>query len=333
MSLLNWIQESGHEAAQEAGAHGAEGYAGAASHAADAGYGADVLHGAEAAGGHGDAMTIAEVPDFIESHIADGTYIEAFGKVFDLSGIHFPAFEIAGITVDFSPTRHLVFMIIAAILCMVIFIPMARAGARRDPSRAPSGFHNAMEALVLFFRDNVVRENIGRDADGYTPFILTTFFFILFMNLLGLTPFGITATANLSVTGALAIIAFVSTEISGMRALGAAGYARTVFFIPHGLPVWMRPIMLLILAPVEFMGKLTKPFALAVRLFANMMAGHTLVLAILGLIFVYQNAFVAAGSVTVASVIMILELFVAFLQAFIFAMLTSVFIGLIRHAH
>jgi len=124
------------------------------------------------------------------------------------------------------------------------------------------------------------------------------------MNLLGLLPFGVTSTANLSVTGALAIVAFVATEVSGFRALGPAGYARTVFFVPAGVPGWMKPILLVILAPVEFLGKLTKPFSLAVRLFANMMAGHTLVLAILGLILVYQNWFVAGTSVLVASVIM-----------------------------
>ncbi|MCH1570549.1 MAG: F0F1 ATP synthase subunit A, partial [Longimicrobiales bacterium] len=179
----------------------------------------------------------------------------------------------------------------------------------------------------------VVRANIGKDGDGYTPFILTIFFFIWFMNVLGLTPFGITATANLSVTAALAIIAFVVTEVAGYRALGPVGYAQTVFFIPHGLPGPLKPVMLIIMAPVEFLGKLTKPFALAVRLFANMMAGHILILAIVGLILVTQSWAVGFGGWIVMSAIMVLELFVATLQAYIFAMLTSVFIGLIRHAH
>src|SRR5690606_1872223 len=156
---------------------------------------------------------------------------------------------------------------------------------------------------------------------------------ILFMNLLGLTPFGITATANLSVTAGLAIIAFVVTEVSGMRALGPAGYAGTIFYLPPGLPAFMKPILLAIRVPVEFLGKLTKPFALAVRLFANMMAGHILILALVGLILVTQSYLVGGVSVLIMSLLMILELFVACLQAYIFAMLTSVFIGLIRHAH
>ena len=287
-------------------------------------------YGADAAGG---GLPFEELPQFIESHIADGKYIEIFGLNIPTDAMQFPSFELLGATIDLTPTRHLIFMLLAAFICIGLFVPLARAAARRDPDKAPRGFANGMEALVLYFRDNVVRANIGHGADGYTPFILTIFFFILFMNLLGLTPFGITATANLSVTAVLAIIAFIATEVSGMRALGAAGYMRTIFFIPPGLPGYMKPIMLVLLAPVEFLGKLTKPFALAIRLFANMMAGHTLVLAVMGLIFVYQSAAVAGASVVIASTIMILEVFVAFLQAFIFAMLTSVFIGLIRHAH
>jgi len=284
-------------------------------------------------GGHAGAMDLGELPGFIESHIADGTVIEFMGLHLDLAVFQLPTLYLGGVPIDLSPTRHLVFMILAALLCIAVFVPLGRAARRRDVGEAPSGFANAMEAMIVYFRDEVVRANIGRDGDRYAPFILTIFFFILFMNLLGLTPFGITATANLSVTGALAIIAFVVTEISGFRALGPSGYAQTIFYLPKGLPAPLKPVMLLIMTPVEFLGKLTKPFALAVRLFANMMAGHTLVLAIVGLIFVYQAFAVAGGSVLLASVIMILELFVAFLQAYIFAILTAVFIGLIRHAH
>ena len=313
MRLLNWIQEHAGEAVE---------------HATDA-----VQAAEHAADGASHGMPIAEVPAFIEHHIADGGLIEMFGLHFDVSSIHLPVLHLGPLAIDLSPTRHMLFMVLSAVLCMAIFIPLARGAVRRDPNAAPRGFANAMEAMILFFRDSVARQNIGHGADAYVPFLLTQFFFILGMNLLGLTPFGITATANLSVTAVLAVIAFLVTEISGMRALGAAGYARTIFFMPHGMNPVIAFVVMLILAPVEFMGKLTKPFALAIRLFANMMAGHTLVLAILGLIFVFQSIWVAIPAVTAASVIMILELFVAFLQAFIFTMLTSVFIGLIRHAH
>jgi F-type H+-transporting ATPase subunit a len=240
--------------------------------------------------------------------------------------------------VDLAPTKHVVFMMLAAVLCLVVFLPLAAAARRREASRAPGGIGGAMEALVLYFRDEVVRRNIGHGADGYTPYILTLFFFILFMNLLGLVPWGGSATGNISVTAALAILSFILIEISGMRALGFKGYMGTIFYAPHGMHPAGRAIMLLIMTPVEFLGKLTKPFALAVRLFANMTAGHTLILSLGGLIFVFMNAVLVMGGVAVASTamatgIMILEVFVAFLQAYIFAMLTSVFVGLIRHAH
>jgi F-type H+-transporting ATPase subunit a len=237
-----------------------------------------------------------------------------------------------------SPTKHVVFLLLAAAICAIVFTLVGRSLRRRDPNRAPSGFANAIEALVLYLRDEVVRRNIGEGADKYASYILTLFFFILTMNLLGLVPWGASATGNISVTAALAIVTFVVVEVSGFRALGPAGYARTIFFVPHGIPGWMKPVMLAVMIPVELVSKLTKPFALAVRLFANMTAGHTLILTLLGLIFLFAELTfgkwaVAGASVGAATAMMVLELFVAFLQAYIFAMLTAVFIGLIRHAH
>lgn len=290
---------------------------------------------AEATGDHsaGGGLPFEELPDFIQHHIADAKEIEFAGGHWSLEALHIDPIHIGSLTLDFSATRHLVVLVLAAILVSAVFIPVARRLTRRGPEKAPAGFGNAMEAMVLYFRNDVVRANIGHDADGYTPFILTVFFFILGMNLFGLTPIGITPTGNLSVTAALALISFAVIEVTGFRALGPVGYAKTIFYIPPGLPGFMKLPMLVIMTPVELLGKLTKPFALAVRLFANMMAGHTLILAIIGFIFVYQSYIVGVGAVTIVSVIMILELFVAFLQAYIFAMLTSVFIGLVRHAH
>ena len=274
-------------------------------------------------------------------HLLDGPEIELtiLGRGFVW---HLPQWEpvqIAGMTIDFSPTKHVVFVILAGLLCLAIFLPIAAAMRGKYANRAPSGLANAMEAMILYFRDEVVRRNIGHGADAYTGYILTIFFFILFMNVLGLLPFGAAATGNFMVTGALALVTFIVVEISGMRALGLKGYMGTIFYAPHGLNPIGQAIMLVILTPVEFLGKLTKPFALMIRLFANMMAGHTLVLSLLGMIFMFATAgAVVAGVVSVASIgmvtaIMLLEIFVAFLQAYIFAMLTSVFIGLIRHAH
>jgi F-type H+-transporting ATPase subunit a len=294
--------------------------------------------GAHAAQEHGGAESGPDLQGMLMHHLLDGSEIE-----FQILGmgpvIHLPQWEpihLGPLTLDLSPTKHVVFLILAALLCLIVFLPIGRAMQNKYTTRAPSGLANAMEAMVLYFRDEVVRRNIGHGADAYTGYILTLFFFILFMNLLGLVPFGATATGNFMVTGALAMVTFVVTEISGMRALGFAGSMGTIFYAPKGLNPVGTAIMLVILTPVEFLGKLTKPFALMIRLFANMMAGHTLVLSLLGLIFMFASAgAIVAGGVTVASIgmvsaIMLLELFVAFLQAYIFAMLTAVFIGLIR---
>ena len=149
----------------------------------------------------------------------------------------------------------------------------------------------------------------------------------------GLLPWGATATGNIAVTGALAVVAFVVIEISGMRALGFKGYMGTIFYLPQGLPTVLKPVILAIMTPIELIGKLAKPFALAVRLFANMTSGHVLVLALIGLTFVFQSYAVGLGASVLATGVMVLELFVAFLQAFVFTLLTSVFIGLMRAEH
>ncbi len=288
-------------------------------------------HGEPEGGGHG--LTMEELPDFISHHIGDAEYIEFAGGRWSLEALSLEPWQLGSVAIDLSPTRHLVVMLAVALLLVLVFIPVARTIRSKGVEKPPGGFANGMEAMILYFRDEVVRSNIGHDADGYTPYILTLFFFILGMNLIGLTPLGITPTANLSVTAALALITLFVTELTGLRALGLRGYAKTIFFLPAGVPTIMKPAMLAILTVVEFLGKLAKPFALAMRLLANMTAGHTLILALIGMILVLQSYFMGVASVTVASVLMILELFIAFLQAYIFAMLTSVFIGLMRHAH
>ncbi|NUP54272.1 MAG: F0F1 ATP synthase subunit A, partial [Gemmatimonadaceae bacterium] len=166
-------------------------------------------------------------------------------------------------------------------------------------------------------------------GEKYAPFILGLFFFILIANLLGLIPFGSTATGNISVTATLAIITFLMVEVAGMRAQGL-GYLNTIFYWNKDLPLWMRVPMFVLMSPIEVVGKLTKPFALAIRLFANMTAGHIVVLALIGLIFTFRSYFIGIAPAAMAVAIMMLELFVAFLQAFIFALLASVFIGQIR---
>jgi F-type H+-transporting ATPase subunit a len=287
----------------------------------------------EAAGGEG---AVPDIGGMLMHHLVDGRELELpWGTV---SLPHWEPIQVAGLTIDLSPTKHVVFLVLAALLCGLIFTGVSRVLQAKAREGAPSGFANALEAMILYFRDEIVRRNIGRGADGFTPYILTLFFFILTMNLLGLVPWGATATGNISVTAALAMVSFIVIEISGFFALGPAGYAKTIFYAPKGLNPVATALMLVIMTPVEIMGKLVKPIALAIRLFANMTAGHTVILALVGLIFVFGNLTlgrwgIAVGSVGMSLAMMLLEIFVAFLQAYIFAMLTSVFIGLIRHAH
>jgi len=266
-------------------------------------------------------------------HIGDSHEVE----IPFLGTLELPRFapvHIGGLVIDLSPTKHVFFMVLAAVIVTLVFVLSARSIARAQAQGRPArGFAGAMEATALYVRQEVILPTIGHHGEKFVPYLLTLFFFILGMNLLGLLPGGATATGNIAVTAALAAMAFVVIEVAGMRALGPKGYLQTIFYVPPGLPPVLRPIMLVIMLPVEIIGKLAKPFALAVRLFANMTAGHVLVLALIGLTFVFQSYLVGIGASILATGVMLLELFVAFLQAYVFTLLTSVFIGLIRESH
>ena len=292
----------------------------------------------------GEAMQNAEAKaqgaekkyDIITPHITDGSHMEIpywappFYKEIHLP--HGPTFDVAGIHFDMSPTKHVIFLLLAATLTAAVLIGTARAHTRHHHAAGrPRGFAAGLEAMILYLREEVVMKNIPHGGARYAPFILTLFFFILFANLLGLIPYGSTATGNISVTATLALITLVVVEFAGIRSQGA-GYLKTIFYWPSDMPLAMKLPMTLIMAPIEIVGKLTKPFALAIRLFANMTAGHIVVLALVGLIFTFAN--LASGApLLMAVAIMVLELFVAFLQAFIFALLSSVFIGQMVEAH
>ena len=273
--------------------------------------------------------------DIITPHITDSHHMEcpASWKIWQARECALPRWapiHIGRLTLDLSPTKHVVMLWIAAILTFVT-LWLAGRGTRRyqEAGRAPKGFPNAIEAVSLYMRNEVIMPNVGHHGERYVPFILTLFYFILFANLLGLIPYGSTATGNISVTATLAILSFLTVEWAGIRTLGK-GYINTIVYWPHDMPLAMKLPMTLIMTPVEIMGKFTKPFALAIRLLANMTAGHVVVLALVGLIFAFGSWWVAGGPFVMAIAIMMLELFVAFLQAFIFSVLTSVFIGQIR---
>ena len=277
---------------------------------------------------------IADQQDFITPHITDAHTLDYpcfhTGFVCEYELPRWDPIHIGRFALDISPTRHVVMLWIAALLCIITTLLALRAHNRRTrEGKAPSGIGNGLEALVLYLRNEVVIPNVGAHGNGYVPYLLTLFFFILFANLLGLVPYGSTATGNISVTATLAIVTFIVIELAGMKAQGKA-YIYTIFFWPHDMPLGLRVPITFILTPIELIGKLTKPFALAIRLFANMTAGHVVLLALISLIFTFGSWFIVPVPVLMGIAISVLELFVAILQAFIFTLLSSVFIGLIR---
>ena len=277
---------------------------------------------------------IANQIDFITPHITDGHTLDypclKSGFVCEYELPRWNPIHIGGFTLDISPTRHVVMLWIAAVLCVLTSLLALRAHNRRSAEgKAPSGLGNGFEALVLYMRNEVILPNVGPHGNGYVPFLLTLFFFILFANMLGLVPYGATATGNISVTFTLAIVSFIVIELAGMKAQGKK-YINTIIFWPEDMSLGMKLFISPILTPIEIIGKFTKPFALAIRLFANMTAGHVVLLALISLIFTFGSWFLVPVPILLGIGISVLELFVAILQAFIFTLLTSVFIGLIR---
>jgi F-type H+-transporting ATPase subunit a len=279
-----------------------------------------------------------ERQDIIMPHITDSHHLEIpwpnreWGKEIELP--RWKPVQIGPMLVDLSPTKHVVIMIFAATLCALTLIFAARSHQRSSTQIGrPKGFATGIEATVLYVRDEVIMKNVGHHGEGFVPYLLTLFFFILFANVLGLIPYFSTVTGNISVTATLAIMSFILIEVAGMRALGK-GYFSTIFYWPDDMKFgFMKVVLFLILTPVELLGKFTKPFALAIRLFANMTAGHVIVLAFIGIIFTFGSVWIAPAPLAMAVGIMLLEVLVGFIQAYIFTLLTSVFIGQIREAH
>ena len=223
---------------------------------------------------------------------------------------------------DFSITKAVVGMMFAALMGLWIFLALARSYKKTGIS-APKGIQSFLEPVILFIRDDVVVPNIGEHkADRYMPYLLSVFVFILLNNLFGLIPFpppfGANVTGNVGVTFVLALCTFLITQLSGNRT-----HWKHVFAAP-GVPFWLLPVMI----PVELIGLISKPFALMIRLFANITAGHIIVLSLICLIFIFDSLWLAPVSILFVVFMDCIELLVAFLQAYIFTLLSSLFIGM-----
>lgn len=224
---------------------------------------------------------------------------------------------------DFSITKNVVSMLLSVILLLLIMISTANKYKKRGIQSAPKGFQNALEPVVLFIRDEVAKPSIGNKYMKYMPLLLTLFFFIWINNLLGLLPSGANFTGNIAVTAGLALVSFIVMVFSGNKHFWGH------LFNPPGVPFGIK----LILVPIEIISLFIKPIALAIRLFANIMAGHIIILSVVSMIFIFGQLSAVAGwgfsvvSIAFAVFMFALELLVGAIQAFIFTNLTAVFIG------
>lgn len=313
---------------------------------------------AKAAGGEGGASEVSEVimhhvTDDHQWHFADGLvlplpviiYSESGGlevfssanffnedhepKSFERNG-HVYKLEHGHISfegsdehiLDLSITKNVAMLFLNVILILVVFMQVA-AGYRKNRGKAPSGIQSLLEPVILFVKDEVVKPNIGHKYERYMPYLLTLFFFILFGNLLGLLPGAANLTGNIAVTATLAIFTFLITNFSGNKA-----YWSHIFWTP-GVPLPLRVIIL----PVEIIGIFTKPFSLMVRLFAAITAGHIVMLSLLSLTFIFHSWGAGIGSTIFVVVINLIELLVAGIQAYVFTLFTSLYIGMAVEEH
>ncbi len=220
--------------------------------------------------------------------------------------------------IDISITKNVASMLISVVIMFLVFLPVASAYKSRK-GQAPKGIQSFIEPIIVYIRDEIAKPNIGeKKYQKYVPYLVILFFFVWINNLLGLLPTGANASGNIAFTLTLAAISLLVTVISGN-----SHYWMHILWTP-GVPLFVRPIMII----VELLGIFTKPFALMIRLFANITAGHIIILSLVSMIFIFKNAFVGLPVVPVVIAMNCLELFVALLQAYVFTLLTALFIGL-----
>jgi F-type H+-transporting ATPase subunit a len=271
---------------------------------------------------HGE--TLAEVDGQYYKLFHNKIYKTGAEGVLDLDEHHHPT---NAMPLNFSITKNVFALLITSIIIFFLFFGLAKT-YKTSHNNLPKGFNRVLEPLVIYVRDEIARPNIGEAKyKKFMPYLLTVFFLIWLLNLIGLTPLGINVTGNIAVTMCLAIFTFIITQFSANK-----DYWGHIFWMP-GVPVPMK----IILAPIEVLGMFTKPFSLMIRLFANITAGHTVVMGLIAIIFVLKEQLTTVGATTVSLAltlfISVIEILVAFLQAYIFTMLSSLFIGMAVQEH
>lgn len=229
---------------------------------------------------------------------------------------------------DLSITKSVVMMLITGLLLLWIFSSLARSYAKNGA--IPQGIGRFFEPIVLYIRDDIAISNIGeKKYKRYMPFLLTTFFFIWFLNMFGLTPLGVNVTGNIAVTSALAVLVFLITNLTGTK-----DYWKHIFDpLGDGMPWYGKIVIYIILVPIEILGIFIKPFALLIRLYANMTAGHVVMMSLIGLIFIFKSWVGGTLSLGLSFAISVIEVLVALLQAYIFTMLAALYFGFASEEH
>ena len=259
------------------------------------------------------------VGEFIVHHVQNSNEWNIFGYHLPLP--QFEPFTVLGIQIDLSITNHVVMIWVASIFLFLLFTV-----SFRKRSLVPTGIAALLEMMILFIRDEVAITNLGEeDGRKFTPLIGTFFFFVLTCNLMGLIPLFTTPTGNINITAAMALVTLGAGQVFGIMRHGFFKHFKNL--IPSGVPIALIPLMFVI----ELMGLLAKHFALLMRLFANMVAGHIVIFAFLALIIIFKSFIAAPFSVGFAIFVNFLEILVAFIQAYVFTMLSTLFIGMSLH--
>jgi F-type H+-transporting ATPase subunit a len=259
---------------------------------------------------------------FSSSRFYDDHHKEIEYNGYKLEHNHITLAESGKSVFDISITKNVLMLLITASLMFYVFLSVAK-GAKNNKGKAPKGVQSFFEPIIIFVRDEIVKPNIGSKYEKFLPYMLTLFFFILFGNLLGLLPGAGNLTGNIAVTMTLAVLTFLITTFSGNK-----GYWGHVFWTP-GVPHWLRVVIL----PVEVVGLFTKPFSLMIRLFVAITAGHIVILGIICLTFIFKSIAVGVGASLISLFINLIELLVAAIQAYVFTMFSSLYIGMAVQDH
>ena len=271
-----------------------------------------------------DHHSVAVDGYIIDSHdkiryVGEGALMEISHGEHDQNATEGPVFY------DISITKNVASMLLSVVILFIVFLSIARR-YKTHPNGTPKGAQSVFEPIIIFIRDEIAKPNIGAKYEKFMPYLLSVFFFIWFNNLLGLLPGAANLTGNIAVTLTLAIFTFIITTISGSK-----DYWKHIFNTP-GVPWWLK-IPVPLMPVVEFIGVFTKPFSLMVRLFANITAGHIIILSLIALVFIFETWTMGIVSVMFGLFMNMVELLVAFIQAFVFTLLSAIYFGLAVEEH